>query len=73
MKKFKGEIELQATNEIEFLMECYGKEGVIMYGKFSVEKSEFLRGAVGLSDFFMKKALCVLWGYVNALVYFEVG
>ena len=42
-------------------------------GSSHEEKLEFLRGAVRLFNFFKKKALCALWGYVNALVYFEVG
>ena len=72
LKKLKGEIELQATCEIDFQMECHGKEGVIMYGRSLEEKLEFLRGAVGLFDFLKKKAVCALWGYINALVYFVV-
>ena len=64
---------MQAISEIDLLLERHGKEGVIMYGRSPEEKSEFLRGAVGLFNSFKKKALCTLWGYVNALVYFEVG
>ena len=63
LKKLKGEIELQAISKIDFFMECHGKEGVIMYGRSPEEKSEFLRGALGLFSFLKKKALCALWGY----------
>ena len=64
---------MQAISEIDLLMEHHGKERVIMYGRSPEEKSEFLRGTVGLFYFFFKKkALCVLWGYINALIYFEV-
>lgn len=73
LKELNGLTKLQTTNGIVFLMECCGKEEVLFYGRFSTKKSEILRGAVGLSDFFMKNALCVFWRYINALVYFEVG
>jgi len=73
LKELNGLTKLQTTDGIVFQMECYGKEEVLFYGRFSAKKSEFLRGAVGLSDFLMKNALCVFWRYVNALVYFKVG
>jgi len=61
LKKLKGEIKLQTISEINLLMECLGKEGVTMYGRFLEKKLEFLRGAVGLFDFF-KKMLCMYCG-----------
>jgi len=61
LEKSKGENDLQAISKIDLLVECNEKN------------LESLRGAVGLSDFFKRKALCILWGYVTPLVYFEVG
>ena len=61
LKKLKGEIKLQAISEIDLLMERHGKEGVIVYGRSPEEKSEFLRGAVGLFNFFKEKSsVCIV-------------
>ena len=73
LKGLKGQSELQITNGVFFFMECYGKEKALFCGRFFAEKSEFLRGAVGLFDFCMKNALGVIWRYVNVFVYFDVG
>ena len=75
LKKLEGVIELQAISETDHLMERHGKEGVIMYGRSPEEKSEFLREAAGLFDFFKKKSSVCIVGIctVNTLVYFEVG
>ena len=61
LEKSRGESDLQAMNRVDLLVECHEKN------------LEFWSGAGELFDFLKKKALCTLWGYLTALVYFEVG
>jgi len=73
LKELNEQIELQIINGIVFLMESYGEKEGFFYARFFAEKSDLLRGAVGLFDFSVKNALSLLWRYMNVLVYFEVG